>query len=69
MSIEVVQATAHVQAAHPRPEPCSRSGRDPGREHRRDDKPGQPGPDSDDQPQPVLNSLGQLTGKTISTRA
>lgn len=59
----------HVQAAHPRPEPGAQSGRDPGREHRRDDKPGQTGPDSEDQAQPVLNSLGQITGKTINTSA
>jgi len=69
MNIDTVQATGTVPAVYPRPEPGAQSGRDPGRERRRDGKPGQTGPDTEDQPQPVLNSLGQVTGKTINTSA
>ncbi len=69
MSIDTVQATVNVPAVYPRPEPGAQSGRDPGRERRRGGKPGETGPDTEAQPQPVLNALGQVTGKTINTSA
>lgn len=63
MTIDTVQPTLNVQAVHPKQEAREQAGR----KHQHDDKPGQDGPDQGEAP--FVNSLGQLTGKTINITA
>ncbi|MDP1733264.1 MAG: hypothetical protein Q8L44_02735 [Sulfuritalea sp.] len=65
MSIDSVPPTLGVQAVYPRQD---KNGK-PGREPPRDGKPGQPEQQQQDQDPLFLNSLGQVTGKTINITA
>lgn len=66
MSIDVVQPALGVQAVYPKQDTSGQSGRDP----RRDGKPEKPEkPEQENQEQLFLNSLGQITGKTINITA
>jgi len=62
MSIDSLPPALGVQAVYPRQD---KNGK-PGREPPRDGKPGQPEQDQDPL---VLNSLGQIIGKTINITA
>jgi len=65
MSVDTVEPSFAIQAAHRRQDANGKSGRDPGP----DRKPGQPEMEQQDQPNVFLNDLGQLTGKTINITA
>ena len=65
MSVDTVQPSLAIQAVHRQQDANGNSGRDP----RRDGKPAQPEKERQDQPNAVLNDLGQLTGKTINITA
>jgi len=64
MSIDSLPPALGVQAVYPRQD---KNGK-PGREPPRDGKPGQPEQEQDQDPL-VLNSLGQIIGKTINITA
>jgi hypothetical protein len=65
MSIDSVQPALGVQAVYPRQDANGK----PGREPPRDGKPGQAEQEQQDQESLVLNSLGQVIGKTINVTA
>lgn len=65
MTVDTVQPSLAVRAAHRQHDANGNSGRDP----RRDGKPAQAEKDRQDQPNAFLNDLGQLTGKTINITA
>jgi hypothetical protein len=65
MSVDAMQPTLSVLAVHPKQDANGQSDREP----RRDRKPRQPERERQDQEQLFLNSLGQITGKTINITA
>lgn len=65
MTIDSVQPALGIRTEHPRQDANGKSGR----ESRHDGKPGPPGPDHQEQESLVLNSLGQVIGKTINVTA
>lgn len=65
MSVDTVQPTLGVPVVHPNQDANRQSGRDP----QRNGKPGQSDQEQPDQANPVLNALGELTGRTINITA
>lgn len=65
MSVDTVQAAFSVQTVHPKQDAEGQTGREP----RRDDRQKQAEREQQDPPSLFLNSLGQLTGKTINITA
>ncbi len=65
MSIDSVPPTLGVQAVYPRQDNNGK----PGREPPHDGKPGQQKQEQQDQESLILNSLGQVIGKTINVTA
>lgn len=65
MSIDSVPPTLGVQAVYPRQDNNGKSGREPPR----DEKPEQPEKEQQGQESLILNSLGQVIGKTINVTA
>lgn len=67
MSIDALQPTLGVLAVHPKQDAHGQSGRDTRREG--EGGSGQSPKEQPDQPQAVVNILGQVTGKTIHVTA
>lgn len=65
MSVDKVPPTPAVPVVHLNPDANGKPGRDP----RRDGKPGQAEKDTQDRPEVFVNDLGQPTGKTINITA
>jgi hypothetical protein len=65
MSVDAVKPTLNVQAVHPKQDGGGQAGRD----SPRDEKRRQAEPPPQDSPPLFLNSLGQVTGKTINVTA
>lgn len=65
MSVDTVQPGLSIQAVHPKQDADGQAGR----EQRRNSRPKQSRPDEEESPDPFLNALGQVTGRTINTIA
>jgi hypothetical protein len=65
MSVDTVQPTLGVPVVHPRQDANRQSGRD----QRRNGNPGQSEQEQMDRPDAFMNSLGELTGRTINITA
>jgi hypothetical protein len=65
MSVDAVRPAFGVPVVHPKQDADEQSSSDP----RRGGKPGQSGREQQDQPSAFLNSLGEITGKTINVIA
>lgn len=65
MSVDAVKPTLNVQAVHPKQEADAQAGRDSSRDEKRREA----DPPPQDPPPLFLNSLGQVTGKTINVTA